>query len=138
MKKLFVITMVFAAAFLMGNTHAQAAQATQGGQGDKATTIQGELVDLGCYLSMGAKGADHRSCAEKCINSGMPMGVLTSDGALYLLTENHDNLDPFNSAKQMAADQVSVTGPISERNGMKSIEVKEIKNLSGEQKAPKG
>ncbi len=96
----------------------------------KTMTIQGEVVDMGCYLSQGAKGEQHKGCASMCINSGMPMGLLTNDGKLYLLTVNHDNADPYNSAKKLADEQVSVTGLVSERNGVKSISVNEVKELS--------
>lgn len=42
------------------------------------TTIEGTLVDLKCYLEMGASGEKHASCAAKCAKSGLPMGVLKS------------------------------------------------------------
>ncbi|SYZ74152.1 exported hypothetical protein [Candidatus Zixiibacteriota bacterium] len=99
-------------------------------QSSGKATLTGELVDMGCYTSMGAKGADHKSCALKCIKGGMPMGLLTSDGNLYLLTMSHDNADPYNNAKTMAADQVSVTGPTFVKNGIKTLEVDEIKDLT--------
>jgi type 1 fimbria pilin len=105
---------------------------------DKSVTITGEVVDLGCYLGHGAKGADHKSCALKCISGGMPMGLLTSDGKLYLLTMSHETADPFNAVKDLAAEQVSITGSVFERNGMKSLEVDQVKQMSGEKKPAKG
>src|SRR5574341_1558654 len=57
-------------------------------------SLTGEVVDTGCYLGHAARGAKHVSCATKCIMGGMPMGLLTNDGTLYLLTMNHDNPDP--------------------------------------------
>lgn len=101
----------------------------------KTMTVQGEIVDMGCYLSHGAKGKDHQSCALKCVANGMPMGLLTEDGSLYLLTVSHDNADPFNQAKKMAAEQVSVTGHSMDRNGMIALEVDQVKQLSGEKPA---
>ncbi len=102
----------------------------------KVMTIKGEIVDLGCYLSHSSKGADHKSCATKCIQGGMPMGLLTANGNLYLLTMNHDNADPFNQAKGMAADMVEITGPTMERAGMKAIEVTSIKTAMAMAPAP--
>lgn len=93
----------------------------------KVMTLKGEIVDTGCYLAHGAKGPDHASCATKCIAGGMPMGLLTSDGVLYLLTMNHDNADPYNQAKKLAASTVEITGPVHERNGVKAIEVTAVK-----------
>jgi hypothetical protein len=96
----------------------------------KTATVRGEIVDLGCYLSSGAKGKDHQGCAQMCINNGMPMGLLTNDGALYLLTMNHSNADPYNQAKKWAADQVEVIGPYSIRNGFQAIEVDQVKQVT--------
>ena len=90
-------------------------------------TMTGELVDTGCYLGHGARGEKHVECATKCINAGMPMGLLTSDGMLYLLTMNHDNADPYNQLKTMAGKTVSVTGAVMTRSGMKGIEVASFK-----------
>src|SRR4030065_2244179 len=90
-------------------------------------TIPGEVVDLGCYLNHAALGPKHKECATMCISGGMPMGLLTSDGKLCLLTMSHDDAAPFNASKKLAAEMVSITGPVSERNGMKSIEVTAVK-----------
>jgi len=105
----------------------------------KTVSLTGEIVDMGCYLSEGAHGEQHKSCATMCINGGMPMGLLTSDGKLYLLTMSHDNADPFNSAKKMAAEQVTITGVLEERNGMKALQVNELKTAAAAEpaKAPK-
>jgi len=89
----------------------------------KPQTITGEVVDMGCYMGHAAKGADHKDCAMKCIAGGMPMGLLTDKGMLYVLTMNHDNADPFNKAKEWAGEKVKVTGPVSVRNGMKSLQM---------------
>ena len=96
----------------------------------KAVTVKGEIVDLGCYLAHAGKGADHKSCAQKCVNGGMPMGVLAADGKLYLLTLNHDNADPFNQAKTLVAEMVEVSGPVYERSGMKMIDVVSVKSVN--------
>ena len=98
-----------------------------GHKADAAKTLTGELVDTGCYLGHGARGEKHVECATKCISGGMPMGLLTSDGTLYLLTMNHDNADPYNELKTMAGKMVSVTGMVMTRSGMKGIEAASYK-----------
>ncbi len=95
--------------------------------GPKAMTLKGELVDMGCYMGHEAKGEKHKSCATKCVAGGMPMGLLTDGGKLYLLTMNHENADPFNKCKDMMAAMVEITGVVSERAGMRSIDVTEVK-----------
>jgi hypothetical protein len=94
----------------------------------KTTTLKGEVVDLGCYLGHAARGADHKSCATKCIANGMPFGLLTADGKLYLLTMNHDNPDPYNKCKGLAAETVLVSGPVMQRNGMMALDVADVKS----------
>ena len=93
-------------------------------------TVQGEIVDMGCYLGHGARGAKHKACATKCIAGGMPMGLLTDDGKLYLLTMSHENADPFNQAKDLAAETVKITGPVHERDGILSLEVDSLEKTS--------
>jgi len=92
-------------------------------------TLKGELVDTGCYLGHEAKGEKHISCATKCIANGMPMGLLTADGKLFLITMDHENADPYNALKNMAGKQVEVTGVVSERGGMRGIDVTAAKAL---------
>jgi hypothetical protein len=91
--------------------------------GEKVVTksITGEVVDMGCYLGHGARGEKHISCAAKCLNQGMPMGLLTSNETLYLVTLDHDNADPYNGLKDMAGKNVTVTGELLTRSGMKAI-----------------
>jgi hypothetical protein len=96
------------------------------------TTLTGELVDTGCYLGHGARGEKHIECATKCISNGMPMGLLTSAGKLYLITLNHDNPDPYNKLKEMAGKTVSVTGVVSVRSGMQGIDVTDAKLAAAE------
>ena len=96
----------------------------------RSVALKGEVVDMGCYLGHGAMGAKHKECATMCIANGMPMGLLTSDGALYLITMNHGNADPYNQLKGWAAEKVEVTGVMSTRNGVKAIQADVVKRLA--------
>jgi hypothetical protein len=92
----------------------------------KAVTVKGEVVCMGCYMGHSAKGAEHKSCGTKCVTGGMPMGLVTADGKLYLLTMSHENADAYNKAKGMMASTVNVTGNAMEKDGLKAIEVTAI------------
>jgi hypothetical protein len=96
--------------------------------GDKTVTetITGEVVDMGCWLGHAARGENHVSCATKCLNQGMPMGLLTSNGTLYLVTLDHDNADPYNNLKSMAGKNATVTGELLTRSGIKAIEASTV------------
>ena len=90
---------------------------------DKAKSWTGEIVDLNCYLTKGAKGPDHASCAKSCIKGGQPMGLLTDDGTLVLLAPVGKAKDVYEGLKEKAGEKVSVTGTLAERDGMKMLAV---------------
>jgi hypothetical protein len=128
MKKLFTSIVLVA---LLGIAWAALADEAKKPMAKSPTkTLTGELVDTGCYLGHGAKGEKHIDCASKCIANGMPMGLLTADGSLYLITLDHENADPYNALKNMAGKTVTVTGTVMTRNGMKGIDVTEAKEAA--------
>lgn len=90
-------------------------------------TVTGEVVDMACYMAHGARGEEHKSCAAGCIKGGQPMGVLTNDGQLYLLVENHDKQDAYASAKKYAGEQITVTGDYQNKGGVQSLVVSDVK-----------
>jgi len=100
------------------------------GQKAVTKTVTGEVVDTGCYLGHAARGEKHISCATKCLQQGMPMGLLTTNGTLYLVTLDHDNADPYNSLKDMAGKTVNITGEVMTRSGMKAIEATTVRPAS--------
>jgi hypothetical protein len=120
-----IFAFVIASAILAGSARAHEASK------HRAATVTGEIVDTGCFLGHRGQGAKHVGCATKCINGGMPMGVLTRQGTLYLVTMNHDNPDPYNKLKGMAGKSVAVTGQSYTRAGMKAIEVTGFKPARG-------
>src|SRR5512135_2668779 len=79
-------------------------------------TVQGEVVDLMCYLDHGAKGEKHAGCAKTCIESGGPVGVLTKDNQLYLVVGEHKPLN--DKLAPLASKTVTLKGKVVERNGV--------------------
>ena len=106
------------------------ASLTSFGQDKKPTTISGEVLDMACYSASGASGEGHKSCATACIKGGSPMGVLTSDGKVYLLVENHDKKDAYAEAQKHAGEQITATGTLSDRGGLNALVVDEVKPKS--------
>ena len=88
---------------------------------------KGEIVDIACYSTKGAKGSGHTDCAKKCLASGQPMGLLTGDGDMVLLVADHANSKPYDSAKDMAGKNVEVSGTMAEKGGMKVVTVTGVK-----------
>jgi hypothetical protein len=73
---------------------------------DEKKTVEGELIDMHCYSVGQATGDKHASCAQKCAESGIPMGVLV-DGKGWTLATNPKPL------AQYAAKTVRVTGALN-------------------------
>jgi hypothetical protein len=99
----------------------------------KATIVRGEVLDLSCWLARGLAGPLHQDCAKRCIASGVPMGIMTADSTLWLLTQDHGRSmapgsfvgmpDPFVQCKDWPSYTVEVAGLASNRNGIHVIEV---------------
>lgn len=87
-------------------------------------TITGEVVDLACYLSEGASGPSHKDCAQKCIASGLPVGIKSGDEIYVAIGSEHG---PANAAlAPLAAQEVTAEGTVTERNGVHLIAIKKV------------
>ena len=114
MLKSVVVSLAFGAAVALPTRNFAAEESAGSTQ-----TITGEVVDLMCYLDHGAKGEKHKGCAEKCIASGGPVGILSGD-QVYLIVGEHAPMNKELASK--AAQTVTVKGKVVERSGMKLIE----------------
>lgn len=90
----------------------------------KDMTLSGEILDMVCYMSSEAHGEKHKACAQSCLKRGNPMGLLTSDGKVILLVEDHGAAKAFEDLKAKGGDTVQVTGPMFERGGLAAMQVK--------------
>jgi hypothetical protein len=96
---------------------------------EKDVTVQGEIVDLACYMAKGSRGASHKACAQLCAKRGVPIGVLTDAGELFLLLDDHNNPDPYDAAKKLAGEKAEVNGKEINKQGVASIVVGAVKGL---------
>jgi len=92
-------------------------------------TVQGEVIDMACYMAKGSKGAAHKACAQMCAKKGVPIGVLTDAGEVYLLLDDHNNPDPYDAAKKLAGDRAEISGKKYSKQGVASIVVSGAKGL---------
>ncbi len=90
-------------------------------------TVSGEILDMKCYMTSGAHGEGHKDCAAMCIKGGAPMGILADDGKVYLLIEGKNDAGAFEEAKKHAGETVTITGTLSEKNGVQALIVTEVK-----------
>ena len=98
----------------------------------KPIKVRGEIIDMGCYLSQGLRGPMHRDCALKCLSSGVPMGIVTADSIVYLLTqvharamtpESYQTPNAFELCKKWPSQTVDLAGFAYERRGVRILEV---------------
>jgi hypothetical protein len=95
----------------------------------KAETVQGEVVDVSCYLQLGKTGPKHADCGGKCVRNGQPIGLLTSDKQLYLVIpeEHHPRRDGQTNIRDAFAaqmgNQVKVSGMVQDTPQGKAIYV---------------
>src|ERR1044071_7003150 len=73
-------------------------------------TVQGEIIDLACYMAKGSKGPSHKACAQMCAKRGVPVGVLTDGGEVFLLLDDHNNPEAYESARKLAGERAEVSG----------------------------
>ena len=100
------------------------------GAGGKEISVKGELVDMACYMAHEGKGKKHAECGKMCVmKNGSPLGLVTSDGKVYLLVEDHSApkaRKPYAQAKEMVAETVTVKGDSYERGGVQAIVVEAV------------
>jgi hypothetical protein len=95
----------------------------------KETTVNGEVVDVSCYLAHGKKGMgeEHKSCGEACAKNGSPLGILTIDGKLYVsvLPDDH-SAGPNAKLIGHVAHQVKANGILRSKGGVNGIMITKV------------
>ena len=100
----------------------------------KQVQLKGELIDTWCYVSqiMGPSnfivGTSHHACAVWCAAGGIPVGLLTDDGTIYMVMKYGD--DPASVANPgvigSMSHVVTVNGTVHQRDGINYLFVDEI------------
>ena len=91
-----------------------------------AVTLEGEVLDLSCYLKEGAKGKEHAKCGKECLVGGGTAGLMMVDGSIYVLVEDHDQKKALKAVRELAGMQAKVTGIQSDKGGLKAILVQKV------------
>ncbi len=94
---------------------------------DEVVSMKGEVLDLQCYASRGAKGEEHASCAARCISRGTPAGFLAESGDVFILIKSGDV-----EVKDMVEGKVGVAvvakGKVADEHGVKVLYVSSIES----------
>jgi hypothetical protein len=98
------------------------------GEGN-AVSLKGEVVDMHCYLTRGAKGSEHAGCGNACLARGVTAGFLSEDGKLYVLLSEK----PFavkDAVAGLAGETVSLKGTLVERAGVAGIQLQSVERVA--------
>lgn len=96
-------------------------------EAQEMSSVTGEVIDITCYITGGMKGADHRMCAQVCADAGLPLGILSTDGDIYLTAGKGMPAPPATDLlKGHAAHTVTVEGMVTERDGARLITVDKV------------
>ena len=107
-----VMTFALAATLVVSPSHA-------------ADELEGEILDLACWIGRGAKGPSHTRCAQRCAEHGMPLGLLTDDDKVYVLYPKHGKEEGFEEVKKLAGTRAKLSGKLHDKDGLLGMEVLE-------------
>ncbi len=93
-------------------------------------TIRGEVIDISCYTAAQAKGEEHKECALACIKAGEPAGILEENtGNVYIVVSEDHMTNPATKVLPFVAKMVEVTGTVNEKGGVRTVDIKDIKEI---------
>ncbi|MDJ0685430.1 MAG: hypothetical protein QNJ84_12065 [Alphaproteobacteria bacterium] len=100
----------------------------------KAVTVTGEIMDTWCYFSgvMGGPeatlGAAHHTCAMWCAAGGVPVGLRTDEGEVYMVLqmENVSMADGSEAVLEVQSDMITASGMAYERDGLNYIVIEKV------------
>jgi hypothetical protein len=87
--------------------------------------VRGEVLDMTCYIGKNSSGPEHAQCARDCIRKGLPVGLKSEDGNIYLLVGEKQALNA--ELADYAAKTVTIRGKKTIRDGFAQLQVKEIR-----------
>lgn len=97
-------------------------------------TVEGLVRDIACPLQnkKSTSTSYSKECITTCLKAGSPLGILTSDGSVYIpVTESMPDTGQ-NALKPFVGEHVKATGKVFLRNGTHAIEISEIHQLQND------
>ena len=121
-----ILALVMACVALVGGAAAAAPQ---------RVSVTGELIDTWCYVTeiMYGQGTAHHQCAVWCAVGGIPVSILDKEGNVYVVLKVEDDATSVANERiiKIQTHQVSVTGDLYERDGVKYLIVTQVADDKG-------
>ncbi|MEM7289042.1 MAG: hypothetical protein AAF412_01515, partial [Pseudomonadota bacterium] len=100
----------------------------------KPIEIKGEVIDTWCYFSgvMGGEdavvGSAHHTCALWCAAGGIPVGVRTDEGEVFMVLkyENEDAYAQSDAIMEVQSDIITAKGMHYVRDGVNYLVVEKV------------
>ncbi|MEE9314777.1 MAG: hypothetical protein V3V02_09015 [Rhizobiaceae bacterium] len=100
----------------------------------KIVEIKGEMIDTWCYFSgvMGdtdaTRGTAHHTCALWCAAGGIPVGVRTESGEVYMVLKykGEDALAPTDTIMEVQSEIITARGKHFIRDGVNYLVVEKV------------
>jgi len=97
-------------------------------------SVEGLVRDIACPLQnkKSTSTSYSKDCITTCMKAGSPLGILTSDGDVYVpITQSMPDMGQ-NALKPFVGEHVKATGKVFLRNGTHAIEISEVHQLPGD------
>ena len=94
------------------------------GKAEGKDKLTGEVVDITCWASHGAKGEKHAACGTKCLQGGLPAGIV-ADGKLWVVTMG-DHSAPGAKLATWVGKSVTAEGTRIEKDGANVFEIDSV------------
>ncbi len=116
---------LFALAFLaLGAAPASAQMEMAEGEEVEFTA---QVVDMSCKVVYDMSGDAHRECSQVCADRGVPLGLLSEDGTLYLpVSQAMPGASDNERLRPHAEHTVTVRGLAIERGGINTIIIESV------------
>lgn len=97
-------------------------------------TVEGLVRDIACPLQnkKSTSTSYSKECITTCLKAGSPLGILTSEGDVYVPVTQSMPDTGQNALKPYVGEHVKATGKVFLRNGTHAIEISEIHQLPGD------
>ena len=94
-------------------------------------TVEGLVRDIACPLQnkKSTSTSFSKDCVTMCLKAGSPLGILTSNGEVYVpVTQSMPDMGQ-DALKPFVGEHVKATGKVFLRNGTHAIEISKIDRL---------
>jgi hypothetical protein len=120
--------------FAVGVAIASFLPALAASEAAKPVKITGEVIDTWCYYSGVMGGADavlgsaHHTCALWCAAGGIPVGVRTDDGTVYMVLKLSGSapLENKDTLLEIQSDRITANGMHYLRDGVNYLVVENV------------